>query len=157
MWPLPSRWSGVQNSVLLSPFVFAGKKGSLWSSKDRTPTWWPGQPGHSDPGWPRKAWSNWLGAGEYQNQELARVSFLALDISGPGKGAWCTASLKVLALPHLFGIALPWSRCFSFRETKGKVLYLHVLKTTNELTRTTIFVRVQSKILTQSCMVQASF
>ena len=48
------------------PAFFADKKGSLWSSKNRTLAWRPRQSGHPDPGRSREAWSHWLGAGEYQ-------------------------------------------------------------------------------------------
>ena len=67
----------VQRTRWLFPSFFAGKKGWWWISEDRTLAWWPGQLGHSDQRRPRKAWSNWLGAGEYQ--ELAQISLLGLD------------------------------------------------------------------------------
>lgn len=99
------------------PAFFAGKKGSLWSSKNRTLAWWPRQPGHSDPGWSRKAWSYWLGAGEYQ--ELTNISLLELNTANLVKAPNVLSGSEYLhALPHLFRTVLPQS---GFFQRKHKI------------------------------------
>lgn len=110
----------IQRTQTTSP-LFAGKKGSLWSSKDRTLAWWPGQLGHSDQGWPRKARSNWLGAGEYQ--ELARIPLLGSDTADlaevpdvlPGKSTW---------LPHLWSSPTTGLLLLFQRELKKQLRFI---------------------------------